>query len=103
MHIKKGDTVIVISGKDRGKKGKVLQVNKKTERVIVEGVNMVTKHQKPTQKVQQGGIIHQEAAVHVSNVMIYDTKVKAGTRVKHQILENGKKVRVSVKSGETIE
>lgn len=103
MHIKKGDTVIVISGKDRGKKGKVLQVNKKTERVIVEGVNMVTKHQKPTQKVQQGGIIHQEAAVHVSNVMIYDTKVKAGTRVKQQILENGKKVRVSVKSGETIE
>ncbi len=103
MHIKKGDTVIVISGKDRGKKGKVLQVNKKTERVIVEGVNMVTKHQKPTQKVQQGGIIHQEAAIHVSNVMIYDTKVKAGTRVKHQILENGKKVRVSVKSGETIE
>jgi large subunit ribosomal protein L24 len=103
VHIKKGDTVIVISGKDRGKKGKVLQVNKKTERVIVEGVNMVTKHQKPTQKVQQGGIIHQEAAIHVSNVMIYDTKVKAGTRVKHQILENGKKVRVSVKSGETIE
>lgn len=103
MHIKKSDTVIVISGKDRGKKGKVLQVNKKTERVIVEGVNMVTKHQKPTQKVQQGGIIHQEAAIHVSNVMIYDTKVKAGTRVKHQILENGKKVRVSVKSGETIE
>ena len=103
MHIKKGDTVIVISGKDRGKKGKVLQVNKKTERVIIEGVNMVTKHQKPTQKVQQGGIIHQEAAIHVSNVMIYDTKVKAGTRVKHQILENGKKVRVSVKSGETIE
>ncbi len=103
MHIKKGDTVIVISGKDRGKKGKVLQVNKKTERVIIEGVNMVTKHQKPTQRVQQGGIVHQEAAVHVSNVMIYDTKVKAGTRIKHQILENGKKVRVSVKSGETIE
>ncbi|MEA3424370.1 MAG: 50S ribosomal protein L24 [Bacillota bacterium] len=103
MHIKKGDTVIVISGKDRGKKGKVLQANKKTERVIIEGVNMVTKHQKPTQRVQQGGIVHQEAAVHASNVMIYDAKVKAGVRVKHQILENGKKVRVSVKSGETIE
>jgi len=103
VHIKKGDTVIVISGKDRGKKGKVLQVNIKAERVIVEGVNMVTKHKKPTQSVQQGGIIHQEAAIHVSNVMIYDSKVKAGTRVKQQILENGNKVRVSVKSGETIE
>lgn len=103
MHIKKGDTVIVISGKDRGKKGKVLQVNRDKERVIVEGVNMVTKHQKPTQKVQQGGIIHQEAPIHVSNVMVYDSKAKAGTRVKMQILEDGKKVRVSTKSGETLE
>jgi large subunit ribosomal protein L24 len=103
VDIKKGDTVIVISGKDRGKKGKVLQINRADNRVIVEGVNMVTKHQKPTQKVQQGGIIHQEAPVHVSNVMYYDSKVKKGTRIRHQILENGKKVRVSVKSGETID
>ncbi|MBN2260235.1 MAG: 50S ribosomal protein L24 [Clostridiales bacterium] len=103
MRIKKSDTVIVISGKDRGKKGKVLQVNRDTQRVIVEGVNMVTKHQKPTQKVQQGGIIHQEAPIHVSNVMVYDSKAKAGTRIRHQILENGKKVRVSVKSGETLD
>lgn len=103
MHIKKGDNVIVISGKDRGKKGKVLQVNLESERVIVEGVNMVTKHQKPTQRVQQGGIIHQEAAIHVSNVMLFDSKAKAGTRVKTQILENGKKVRVSVKTGETLD
>jgi large subunit ribosomal protein L24 len=103
MHIKKGDNVVVISGKDRGKKGKVLQVNKNSERVIVEGVNMVTKHQKPTQKVQQGGIIHQEAAIHVSNVMLYDSKAKAGTRVRQQILEDGKKVRVSTKTGETID
>ena len=103
MHIKKGDTVIVISGKDRGKKGKVLQVNRNSERVIVEGVNMVTKHQKPTQKVQQGGIIHQEAPVHVSYVMLYDSKAKAGTRVRQQILEDGKKVRVSTKTGETID
>ena len=103
MHIKKGDTVIVISGKDRGKKGKVLQVNRSTERVIVEKVNMVTKHQKPTQRVQQGGIVHQEASIHVSNVMIYDSKAKTGTRVKSRILENSKKVRVSVKSGETLD
>ena len=103
MHIKKGDTVIVISGKDRGKKGKVLQVNRNTERVIVEKINMVTKHQKPTQRVQQGGLVHQEAPIHVSNVMIYDSKSKAGTRVKSRILENSKKVRVSVKSGETLD
>ena len=103
MHIKKDDTVIVISGKDRGKKGKVLQVNMKSQRVIVEGVNMVTKHQKPTQAVQQGGIIHQEAAIDVSNVRLYDSKAKTGTRVRQQILDNGKKVRVSVKTGETLD
>ncbi|BEP30116.1 50S ribosomal protein L24 [Helicovermis profundi] len=103
MHIKKNDTVIVIAGKDKGKKGKVLQVFPAKERVIVEGVNMVTKHQKPSATVQQGGIIHQEAAVHVSNVMLWDPKEKVGTRVKHTILEDGKKVRVSVKSGEILD
>jgi len=99
MHVKKGDTVVVIAGKDKGKKGKVLQAFPTKDRVIVEGVNMVTKHQKPSQKVQQGGIVHQEAPVHVSNVMLFDAKAKGGTRVKHEI-QNGKKVRVSVKTGE---
>ena len=103
MHIKKGDTVIVITGKDKGKKGKVLQAIPSTERVIVEGVNMATKHQKPSQKVQQGGIIHQETPIHVSNVMLFDSKAKAPTRVKHNTLADGKKVRVSVKSGEVLE
>ncbi|MBN2899111.1 MAG: 50S ribosomal protein L24 [Clostridia bacterium] len=103
MHIKKGDTVVVITGKDKGKKGKVLQAIPSTERVIVEGVNMATKHQKASQKVQQGGIIHQETPIHVSNVMLFDAKAKAPTRVKHTILEDGKKVRVSVKSGEVLE
>lgn len=103
MHVKKGDTVVVISGKDKGKKGKVLQAMPKENRVIVEGVNMVTKHQKPSQKVQQGGIIHQEGPVHASNVMLWDAKAKAPTRVGYKVLENGKKVRVSKKSGETIE
>ncbi|MGX8797175.1 50S ribosomal protein L24 [Fusibacter sp. JL298sf-3] len=103
MHIKKDDTVIVIAGKDKGKKGKVLSVNPKTERVLVENVNMVTKHQKPSMKVQQGGRIHMEAPIHVSNVMLYDAKAKAGTRVKSKVLENGKKVRVSVKTGEVID
>jgi large subunit ribosomal protein L24 len=103
MYIKKGDTVVVITGKDKGKKGKVLEAIPKTERVIVEGVNMATKHQKPSQKVQQGGIIHQEAPIHVSNVMLFDAKAKAPTRVKYTTLEDGKKVRVSVKSGEVLE
>ncbi len=102
MNIKKGDTVVVIAGKDKGKTGKVVQAMPKKERVIVEGVNMVTKHQKASQKVQQAGIVHQEAAIHVSNVMLYDAKAKSGTRVKTDV-QNGKKVRVSVKSGNVID
>lgn len=103
MHIKKGDTVVVIAGKDKGKKGKVIQAMPKTGKVIVEGINMVTKHQKPSQKVQQGGIIHQEAAINVSNVMVFDKKANSATRIGYKTLENGKKVRVSVKSGEVID
>jgi len=102
MRIKKGDTVVVITGKDKGKIGKVLQVLPKKERVIVEGVNIVKKHQRPSPKLQQGGIIEKEAPIHVSNVMLYDSKAKSGTRVRYKI-ENGKKVRVSVKTGEVID
>lgn len=101
MHIKKGDTVIVIAGKDKGKKGKVLRAIPEDNRVVVENVNVVTKHQKPNMRMQTGGISKIEAPIHVSNVMIYDEKAKAGTRVKMKE-ENGKKVRVSVKSGNTI-
>ncbi|MFZ5966782.1 MAG: 50S ribosomal protein L24 [Bacillota bacterium] len=103
MHVKKGDTVVVISGKDKGKKGRILVAMPKENRVIVEGVNMLTKHQKPSAKVQQGGIVHQEGPIHVSNVMLWDAKAKAPTRVGYKVLENGKKVRVSRKTGETIE
>lgn len=103
MLIKKGDTVIVTAGKDNGKTGKVLFAIPKTNRVIVEGVNMVTKHQKPTAKIQQGGIIHQEAPIHVSNVMYYESKTKKGTRIGFKFLEDGKKVRVSVKTGEVLD
>ena len=102
MLIKKGDTVVVIAGKDKGKTGKVVQAMPKKERVIVEGVNMMTKHQKATQKVQQAGIVHQEASIHISNVMLYDAKAKSGTRVKFDV-KNDKKVRVSVKSGNVID
>lgn len=101
-HVKKGDTVVVITGKDKGKKGKVLQVIPKQDRVIVEGVNMVTKHQKPTPQVQQGGMIHQESAIHISNVMPFDAKAGKGVRVGYKTLENGKKVRISKATGEQI-
>ncbi len=103
MHIKKGDTVVVIAGNDKGKKGKVLRVDKKTNRAIVENVRMVTKHQKPSMRVQQGGIVHMEAPIHVSNLQVWDPKAKAGTRVGHKVLKDGKKVRVSKKTGEVLE
>ncbi len=101
MHIKTGDTVVVISGKDKGKKGKVLHAMPKKDRVVVEGVNIVTKHQKPNKEHQQGGLIKKEAAIHCSNVMLYDAKAGKGTRVAIKE-ENGKKVRISKKSGEKL-
>lgn len=103
MHVKKGDTVVVISGKDKGKKGKVLTAMPKRNRVIVEGVNMQTKHTKPSQKSPQGGIIHQEGPIHVSNVMLYCEKDKKGVRVGYKMLENGEKVRVCKKCGEVLD
>ncbi|OPJ54884.1 50S ribosomal protein L24 [Alkalithermobacter paradoxus] len=102
MHVKKGDTVVVITGKDKGKKGKVLKAMPKTQRVIVEGVNMITKHQKPNAKIQQGGIINKEASIHVSNVMLFDAKAGKGVRVGHKFLADGTKVRISKKTGEEI-
>lgn len=103
MRIKKGDTVIVVAGKDKGKKGKVIQAMPTESRVIVENVNMVTKHKKPNQRVQQGGIVHQEAPINVSNVMILDPKEKVATRIGYKVLENGKKVRIAKKSGEVLD
>lgn len=103
MRIKKGDTVIVVAGKDKGKKGKVIQAMPTESRVIVENVNMVTKHKKPNQRVQQGGIVHQEAPINVSNVMILDPKEKVATKIGYKVLENGKKVRIAKKSGEVLD
>ncbi|PHS34271.1 MAG: 50S ribosomal protein L24 [Alkaliphilus sp.] len=103
MHVKKGDTVVVISGKDKGKKGKILNVDRKNSRVIVEGVGMVKKHQKPTQQAQQGGIITQEAAIHSSNVLLFDKKANQGVRTGIKILADGKKVRVSKKTSEVLD
>ena len=101
MRIRMGDTVEVISGDDRGKKGKVLSVNPKSQRVIVEGINFMKRHSKPTQKNQQGGIIEREAAVHTSNVMLVVSGSR--TRVGHRLLDTGKKVRVARKTGEDID
>lgn len=100
--IKKGDNVIVIAGGNKGKQGKVLTVFPEKDRVIVEGVAMVSKHTKPNAKNPQGGIIKQEAAIHVSNVALVDPKSGKATRISYKVNEDGKKVRVAKKSGEEI-
>lgn len=102
MHIKTGDKVQVIKGKDRGKVGKVLVAFPKENRVIVEGVNVQVKHQKPTKANQQGGIVEREGAIHASNVLLYDEKLGKGVRTRTEV-QNGKKVRVSVKSGNKLD
>ena len=101
MHkIKKGDLVKVITGKDKDKTGKVLSVNVKKNTVLVEGCNMVTKHTKPSQTNQNGGIVHQEAPIDISNVMLFvDGKA---TRVGFEV-KDGKKVRVAKKTGKVVE
>ena len=101
MRVKKGDTVVVIAGKDKGKKGTVTKVFPKANRVLVEGVNLITKHQKPTAMNPQGGIVNKEASLHISNVMPLDPETGKGTRVRVEMKDN-KKVRVSVKSGKEI-
>ena len=102
MKIKKDDNVIVISGKDKGKKGTVLQAIPDQERVIVQGVNVVKKHQKPTQ-FEAGGIKEMELSIHVSNVALVDPKEDKATRVGYKTLKSGNKVRVAKRSGETID
>ncbi|AYU55850.1 50S ribosomal protein L24 [Staphylococcus piscifermentans] len=101
MHIKKGDNVIVISGKDKGKTGVVQATEPKKDRVVVEGVNIIKKHQKPTQFNPEGGILETEAPIHVSNVQLLDPKTNEPTRVGYKVVD-GKKVRIAKKSGEEI-
>lgn len=102
MHVKKGDKVQVISGKDKGKQGVILKAFPKQNRVIVEGVNIVKKHAKPSQANPQGGIIEMEAPIHASNVMPLDPETKEPTRVGYRI-ENGKKIRIAKKSGKPLD
>ncbi|AGT30569.1 50S ribosomal protein L24 [Geobacillus genomosp. 3] len=102
MHVKKGDKVQVISGKDKGKQGVILAAFPKKNRVIVEGVNIVKKHAKPSQANPQGGIIEKEAPIHVSKVMPLDPKTGAPTRIGYKVID-GKKVRYAKKSGEILD
>ncbi|MBE3571579.1 MAG: 50S ribosomal protein L24 [Moorella humiferrea] len=103
VHVKKGDLVMVITGKDAGKKGKVLSVDRTKGRVIVEGVNIVKRHTRPTPKMPQGGIIEKEAPVASSNVMLFCSKCNRPTRIGKQFLADGTKTRVCKKCGEVID
>ncbi|MGB3308752.1 MAG: 50S ribosomal protein L24 [Nodosilinea sp.] len=103
VHVRKGDTVQVIAGRDRGKVGEVLTVIPKTNQVVVEGVNIRTKHVKPQQEGESGQIVTQEAPVHSSNVMLYSEKEKVASRVAYTFTEDGRKVRMLKKTGEIID
>lgn len=103
VHVKKGDLVQVITGKDAGKKGKVIEVIPKKNRVVVEKVNVVKRHTRPTQKLPQGGILEKEAAIDASNVMIFCSKCDRPVRIAHKFLENGDKVRICRKCGEALD
>ena len=102
-HVRKGDTVVVVAGKERGKRGRVLRVIPDKNRVVVERINMIKKHQRPTQKLRQGGIIEREGAIHLSNVMLVDPTSSKPTRIGMRELGDGKKVHVARKSGEIID
>jgi large subunit ribosomal protein L24 len=103
LKIKKGDEVVILTGKDKGSKGEVLKVLPEERRVIVQGVNVVKKHRKPTQLNPQGGIETIEKSIDVSNVALVDPKEGKATRVGFKVLKDGKKVRVAKRSGETVE
>ncbi len=102
QRLQKGDQVIVIAGKDKGKKGKVMRIVNDTDRVVVEGINLVKRHMKPNPRMQQGGILEREQPLAVSNVMLVDPSTGKGTRIKVKTDDKGNKVRVAAKSGEEI-
>jgi len=102
VNIKKGDTVKIITGNSRGKTGKVLSVQTKDNRVVVEGVSVVSRHTKPSNAHPDGGILKKEAPISVSNVMIVDPKTNAATKIGHKVVD-GKKVRFAKKSGNVLD
>lgn len=102
--IKRNDEVVIITGKDKGKRGKILRMLNAGERVIVAGVNMIKKHMRPNpQRNQQGGIIEREAAIHISNVALVNPATNKAEKVKIKILEDGKKIRVFKSTGDAVE
>lgn len=103
VRIKRNDIVKVISGKEKGKKGKILMVFPAEQKVIIEKLNIVKRHTKPSQKMRQGGIIEKEGKIHISNVMMVCNKCDRVTRISIKILENGKKVRICKKCGEILD
>jgi len=103
VHVKRGDTVLVIAGKDRGKKGKVLRVFPAKSTVLVEGVNIVKKHMRPTPELQQGGIIDREAPLHASNVQLICSRCGKPARTGNKMLADGRAVRYCKKCGETLD
>ncbi|NER82321.1 MAG: 50S ribosomal protein L24 [Leptolyngbya sp. SIO1D8] len=103
MHVKSGDTVQVISGKDKGKVGEVLKSLPKKSQIVVKGVNVRTRHVKPTQEGESGQIVTEEAPIHSSNVMLYSEKQKVASRIGYTFTDDGRKVRVLKKTGEIID
>lgn len=103
LHVKKGDTVIVLSGKDKGQQGKVIEALPKKGKVVVEGVNKVKRHTKPSHKLPQGGILVKEAPLHSAKVMLVCPACSKATRIKHTTLANGKSARVCKKCSEIID
>ncbi len=100
--LQKGDMVVVITGKDKGKKGKVMRCFGEDDRVLVEGINLVKRHMRPNPRMQQGGILEREQPLAASNVMLVDPKTGKGTRIRIKTDDKGVKIRVAVKSGEEI-
>lgn len=103
MRIKQGDTVEVISGKDRGKQGEILKVEPDEDKVIVEGINIIHRHMRPTQDMPQGGIIENEGPIHISNVQLICPRCGERTRFGTEVLDDGSKVRICKKCGEMID
>lgn len=102
MRLRKNDIVMVMAGRSKGKTGKILTLDWESQRALVEKVNMVKKHRKPTAQDKQGGIVEKEASIHLSNLMLLDPKDKKPTRIGFQVAKDGEKIRVARRSGEAI-
>ncbi len=103
MHVHREDTVIILAGKDRGKKGRVIRLFTKTEKALVEKINMVKRHTRPSQELPQGGIVQKESPIHISNLQVICAKCNKATRISHKLLASGQKTRICKKCGEILD